>query len=312
MPPPAHRVQERTFREGIASYVKVLCREGRVRRDNVEDLVQEALTQIVASIASFQPEMADLDTWGRGVARNVVRRYLRDAKRYAARFSEYHSNMDEHPVNAPSPERCVQRIEARCLLSSAAQSLSDRQVDILMLHAVDGLSHKEIGSKFEIEEGACQKRYQRARNHMAQCLAGEILSVMPSIDTSCNDVSAPNDNASQFFDWAKWSHYSGQMGAAIIAFFLFLPAQSLASVTGEIKTVSERVIYQQDKPSVTPDKPAAYPDVLSGKPEPASLPSVRATPARTKSMGKPTPGGSSVSRSPYKHVVSSSVNLPPG
>jgi len=313
---PALQVQELTYRQGITTYVEAICRQSRVKRANVEDLVQEALTQILVSVASYQAEKGDIEKWGRGVARNVVRRHLRDAKRHAARFSEYDPNMDEHAAREPSPEQCMQRNQVRCRLSNAADGLTEQQTEILMLHVVDDLSHREIGTELEITEGASQKCYQRARNHMAYCLAGEVLSVMPPIETSCNDVSVPNDIASQRPEWNKWAHYTGQITAAIIAFVLFLPSnppvQSRAVVTGEIKIEQYRVMYRQDKQIVAPEKPGVYPYVLEGKPKPASLPSVRADPARKKIEGKPTSPRQSGSRSSYEHSVSSSVNRPSG
>jgi len=313
---PALRVQELTFREGISTYVEAICRQYRVKRANVEDLVQETLTRIIASVASYQPEKGDIEKWGRGVARNVVRRHLRDAKRYAARFSEYDPNMDEHPANEPSPERTMLRNEARCRLSTAADELTEQQAEVLMLFVVDELSHKEIGTELEITEAASQKCYQRARKHLEHCMRDEVLSVMPPFDTSCNDVSVPNDIGAQWLDWNKWSHYAGQITAAIIAFVLFPPSNppvhSHAIVTGEIKIEQYRVMYRQDKQIVAPEKPDVYPYVLEGKPKPASLPSVRVTPARKQIEGKPAPPRQSVSRPSYKHSVSSSVNRPPG
>jgi len=289
---PALRVHERTFRESIETFVRATCRKYRVKCANVEDIVQEAFAQIMASIASFQPEKGEFDKWSRGVARNVILRHLRDAKRYAENFSEYHSNMDEHPAPAPSPEMCVQRLQARSRLSSASQRLTDQQAEVLMLHAVDGMSHKEIGTELEIEEGASQKRYQRARNRIAQCIAGETLCAMPPVETSCNDVSAPNGAASQWRDPGKWSHYSGQIAAAIIAFLMFVPsnreAQPRASISREIPTGSEAAMYQRDKQIVAPDKLVVYPSVPMAKPEPASLPSVRVVSVPKKFVGKPT------------------------
>jgi RNA polymerase sigma factor (sigma-70 family) len=316
MPAPALEVQKLTYREAITSYVEAMCHQYRVKRANVKDLVQEALTQIIASVASYQPEKGDLDKWGRGVARNVVRRHLRDSKRYASYFSEVHSNMDEHAANEPSPERCMQRIEARCRLSTAADELTEQQAEVLMLFVVDEMSHKEIGTELEISEGASQKCYQRARNHLAHCIAGETLSVMPPFVATCNDPSGPNEVALQRFDWSKWPHYTGQVLATIIAFLCFMPsnppAQVRTAVVGEIKMDHVLAMYRQDKQVVSPEKPNVYPGAPQGKPEAASLPSVRELPARKKIEGKPAPLRPFVSGHSYKHEVSSAVNLPSG
>ena len=109
MPATAKRFEVPTFEpsfvERITSYITLKCREYRVRREDVFDVVQEALTKIVASVGSFRPEKGDFDTWARGVARNVIRRHLRRTKRYGARFSQYCPKVQDYPSHESSPER---------------------------------------------------------------------------------------------------------------------------------------------------------------------------------------------------------------
>jgi len=147
MPAPAQRFFEPTFRESIANYVTVQCRLYRIRRVDIEDVVQDALTKILARIDMFRAEKGDFDTWSRRVALNVIRRYLRNAKRYGARFSEYYPNVHDYATSDPSPERCARRKQAQCALTNAAENLSSRQVDVLILHVIDDMTHGEVGRK---------------------------------------------------------------------------------------------------------------------------------------------------------------------
>ena len=186
----------------------------------------------------------------------------------------------------------MQRKQARCQMSSAGQRLTDQQAEILMLHVVDGMSHKEIGAELEIPEGASQKCYQRARNRMALCVTTDIRCAMPLFETTCNESPPLNHGIPQGIDPSKWSHYSGQITAAIIAFLMFVPSnsavQARASITGKIPTGGRIAMYQHDKQLFTSDKPVVSPNVPTGKLEPASLPRVHVAPAQTKFVGKPT------------------------
>jgi len=278
-----------------------------VNRSDVNDIVQEAWAEILTSIGSFRPEKGTFNQWACGVAHHVTCRYIRDAKRYAERFSEYHPNVDEHASPEPTPERCVQLKQTSCRLSSAAQGLKDRPAKVLMLHALDDRSHKEIAAALEITEDASQKCYQRARDNMAQCMADEALCVMPALETSCNDCVPANDGVWQWIRPGQWAHYSGQISAAIIAFLLFIPSNRLeqqqrASITGSIRTAAQLAMYRFDKQKSATDKPVVYPDPMADKPQPTFLPGVRAVSAPTRFTDKPTYTSRSAPLPPYQHA----------
>lgn len=288
--------------DDIVNYVTARCRPYRVTRVDVEDIVQEAWAEILASVATFRPEKGSFGQWARGVARNVIRRYLRNARRYAERFSEYHSDMDEHPAPEPSPERCAQQQRA---ISCAAVTLSARQAEVLVFHAVDGMTHGDIAEELGGSIASIEKCFQRSRDRVAECFADEVLSVMPPFLTTCNE-----SRSSTPYRWPEWSHYTGQITTAILAALLallFLPAKSHphASAIGEIHTgsvVQEDAIYRADKHPVVQDEPAAHRDAPVVKPEPASLPSVPVVVTPTRPVDKRTPPRDLAPLPPYKHT----------
>lgn len=316
MPAPALQFEvptfEPTFVESITNYVVLKCREYRVRREDVFDVVQEALTKIVASVGSYRPEKADFDTWARGVARNVIRRHLRDTKRHGARFSDDHLDVDDYATPAPSPERCVQRKQAWCSISNAMEKLTAQQVNVVVSFDVHDMSHKEIGTKLDIREAASHMCHKRAHKRLAQCLDRELLSVMPPSLTGCdeplsfNQFGSSNHIASR---WTERSHYAGQIVATIIALLPFIPAcmepQMAASATEEARVlapVQNAVMYRADKHSVVQDEPAVHRDAPVVKPEPASLTSVRDVSTPTKSRDKRTYVEDLAPLPPYKHT----------
>ena len=284
MPTPALRFEEPSFREGLASYVAATCSRFRVRRADVEDLVQEVLATVVASMNSFRNEKGEFDAWARGVALNVIRRHSRNSKRYAARFCEYRSNVEDCATPEPSPEWCARRTEARGALANAAENLSEQQAQVLVLYVVDDMTHGDIGRELQISESASQKCYQRARNHLAQCLEMDLLSVMPPFLTSCDEPVSFNKADSR---WSEWSHYAAQFAAVTVAVLLTSAPKSSTSFDSStcearvLASVNNAVMSRSDEPQVLRDTP-------TGKPEPAYLPSVAAVPAPTRAKDKRT------------------------
>jgi RNA polymerase sigma factor (sigma-70 family) len=292
MPAPAFRLEEPTFRDGIAKYVTVTCRLYGVPRQEVDDLVQEALTKIVTLIGSFRADDGEFDQWAKGVALNVIRRHLRTVKRYVHRFFGYYPNVDDYAASDPSPEHCARQNQARCAIEDATKGISSQQTQVFILHAVHEMSHVEIGRKLCISEAMSQKDYQRARKHLALCISSEAFSVMPPFVTGCDEPVSFNKNGSR---WTERSHYTGQAVAAILAFLTFVPLnqtpQMRASMTGDARVlghVQNVVMYRSDERAAVHDEPAVFRDAPTGKPEPASRPSVHNVPTPAKVGDKRT------------------------
>lgn len=320
MPAPALRFEEPifkpTFLQSITSYIAVTCRQYRVRGQDVFDVVQESLTKIVASVGSFRPEKGDFDTWARGVAANVIRRYLRSAKRHRASFAEYHPNLDEYATHAPSPERCAQRKQAQCSISNAMKNLTAQQASVVVFFDIDDMSHVEIGNDLGITEAASHKCHKRARKQLAQCLDRDLLSAMPPSLAGCDEFASSSEIGSR---WTERSHYTGQFVASIVALLMFVPScfepQKLESKRDEARgpaPVQNAVMYRSDERVDVQDEPAVLHDAPNGKPEPASLPSVRDVPAPTRSRDKHTYVQDLAPLPPFKPIERTSAHRPRG
>jgi RNA polymerase sigma factor (sigma-70 family) len=312
MPVPALRLEQPPFREGIANYVAAKCRRYRVPRVDVDDLIQEAMINILAKLGTFQPEKSEFEQWARGIAWNVIREYLRKTKLYIAIFTEYHPNVHDYPSHEHSPERCARRNQARCAIENAADGISSKQAIVLVLHAVDDMSHKDIAHELCISEAMSQKDYQRARNHLALCISGEAFSVMPPSLASCNDPSLGSR-------WTERSHYVGQIVATILAFLTVVPSclepQNHASTTDETRVLGPlktAIMYRSDERSVVHDEPAVFRDAPSVKPQPASLPSVRVVSTPTTVGDKPTYVQQPETLPSFKPTESTTAHLPAG
>jgi predicted DNA-binding protein (UPF0251 family) len=224
--------------------------------------------------------------------------------------------MDDHAAPEPSPEWCARRKQARCAIANAAENLPSRQVEVLVLHVVDDMSHGDIADELDISESASQKCYQRARNHLARCISDEAFSVMPPFVSGCNDSVSFSETTSR---WTERSHYVGQIVATILAFLAFIPSsqtpQMRASMTGEIRVlgpVQNAVMYRSDERVVAHDEPFVFRDAPNVKQEPASLPSVRVVSTPAKVGNKLPPPPEYVPHLSHKHEPSTSDHRPKG
>ncbi|HRI71537.1 MAG TPA: hypothetical protein PK156_45195, partial [Polyangium sp.] len=150
----------------------------------------------------------------------------------------------------------------------------------------------------------------------------ELLSVMPPFLTSCNEPSSGKDFVSSNENGSRWterSHYASQILGSIVALLLLVPAcfepQSRATLTEDARVlgaVQNAVMYSSDELSKVQDEPAVLQDAPTGKPEPASLTSVRDVSTPTKSRDKQTYVQDLAPLPPYKHTPEGFDNRLPG
>ncbi len=310
LPIPVPAPQQCTFVAGIKSHVKQMCHQWGISGPDVDDLAQESLAEIVASVRTFRPDKGDFETWARGVARNVIRRYLRDMKRYLERFSSSHDDIDDHAMPQLSPERCAQRAQARCAILNAAENAKSQHMQVVALHVIDEMPHKDIGRELEMSESKSQKCFQRGLDHFARCLANsDLLSVMPPSVTGCDDE--PFSFADTTSRWFERSHYTGQIVAGVLAFLTLVPIGAKLPHE-ETRSAKNLAMYRSDKQSGVHDEPDIHPVAPAVKPEPASLPSVRVVPTPTRVEDKPTYVPVLTPLPPFKPTERTSAHRPRG
>ena len=76
---------------------------------------------------------------------------------------------DEH-ADIADPENVFSSLEDRQVLKAAMTALSDDERQIIMLHAVGGLKHREIAELLQIPLSTALSRYHRSLQKMRQAL----------------------------------------------------------------------------------------------------------------------------------------------
>lgn len=135
----------------------------RARAADLDDLVQEVLTRLVARSRGAAIENPE------GYVFQTAANLLRDrARQHAARSGDLHGSFEEseHGGVEVSPERVLLSQEAVAMLVRALDELPERTRDVFMLHRYDGLEHREIAGRLGISESAVWKHMRKAVMHL--------------------------------------------------------------------------------------------------------------------------------------------------
>lgn len=154
---------ERAFRRLYAAHTPALygfvLRLARGNRAEAEDIVQETWMRAVASLQGFRWQ-SSLRTWLHAVALNVHRETLRRRAGSEARAGEARRRLAVVGRGSP-PSLDLER---------AIAELPDGYREVLVLHDVEGYTHREIAELMGIEEGTSKSQLSRARRAMRALL----------------------------------------------------------------------------------------------------------------------------------------------
>ncbi len=127
---------------------------------DAEDIVQEAWVRAVGGLSSFQWRSA-FSTWLTGIGLNLVREHFKRHSR-AGRYLEAMPDLQ----SLPTP------YGARLDLERAIALLPDGYRMVLVLHDVEGCTHKEIARALGISEGTSKSQLSNARKLVRSLLQG--------------------------------------------------------------------------------------------------------------------------------------------
>ena len=168
-------------RHGIERMIRPLVRSAPT--DEVEDLVQEALTKAFMHIHSYSEEYA-FTTWLYRIATNHAIDYLRRRKLNAFSISapptQVTSRGDEegreYEISDSSwiPEDMMLSEERSRIIAEAIEELPENYRRVIKLRHSDDLEYEEIAKQLNIPMGTVKVHLHRARAALAKILEGKI------------------------------------------------------------------------------------------------------------------------------------------
>jgi RNA polymerase sigma-70 factor (ECF subfamily) len=122
-------------------------------RQNAEDVMQDTYIRLYGAAGSYQPQGKPM-AWMLTVTRNLALMKLREQGRRQTVPAE------DLPLAAPGDD--MERSLDRQVLAAALTALSDEERQIVVLHSVSGLRHREIAALLELPLSTVLSKYRRA------------------------------------------------------------------------------------------------------------------------------------------------------
>lgn len=143
------------FRRHSPRLFALACRLLGARRNDAEDVLQEAWLRAARRIGAFEWR-SSLTTWLSAIVINCARERLRGRPEPMS--------MEE----APEPRTPVRgRVAATGIdLERAIAGLADGYREVLVLHDIEGFTHAEIARMLGIAEGTSKSQLFHARTHV--------------------------------------------------------------------------------------------------------------------------------------------------
>lgn len=129
---------------------------------DAEDIVQETWIKAVRKLSHFRWQSA-FSTWLTGIGLNLCREHLRRGKRRSW------VDLEALPEAGASPPPSGMRMD----LEAAIGALPDGYRMILLLHDLQGWTHREIAHSLQISEGTSKSQLFNARKAVRASLMSE-------------------------------------------------------------------------------------------------------------------------------------------
>ncbi len=149
-----------------------VCYRFAKSREDAEDMLQEGFIKIFAQIHQYRNEGA-LEGWIRRIVVHTCINILKKNKKFSDSVDiSYANGVGIREENIPSIMQAKQVVECIRLLPVGYRT-------VLNLYAIEGYSHKEIGSMLDIEESTSRSQYTRAKVMLEEILVKKNILLRP-------------------------------------------------------------------------------------------------------------------------------------
>ena len=132
--------------------------------EDAEDILQDTYVKVCLNASQYSSQGKPM-AWILTIARNLSLMKLRAGKRM--------SDIPEYEWEAIVDESARFNTEDRMVLEAAVAGVSDEESQIVMLHAVAGLKHREIADMLDMPLATVLSKYNRALKKMRRIIEGE-------------------------------------------------------------------------------------------------------------------------------------------
>jgi len=130
-------------------------------REDAEDVLQDTYVKICTNADQYHEQGKPM-AWIMTIARNLSLMLLRGRKRF--------QDLEDYEWEAISDERTEVRSEDKMLLETLMRELKAEERQIVTLHAVSGMKHREIAELMDLPLATILSKYNRAIKKMQKVL----------------------------------------------------------------------------------------------------------------------------------------------
>jgi RNA polymerase sigma-70 factor (ECF subfamily) len=140
-----------------------VCYRFAHNREDAEDMLQEGFIKVFSQIHTFRNQGA-FEGWIRRIIVHTCINNLKKNKKFNESVDIIHANaVQVREDSVPSIVQAKQIVECIRLLPIGYRT-------VLNLYAIEGYSHREIGTMLEIEESTSRSQYTRAKQMLEDIL----------------------------------------------------------------------------------------------------------------------------------------------
>ena len=147
---------QKALYEKFSAKMLVVCYRYAHNREDAEDMLQEGLIKVFSQIKTFE-NRGSLEGWIRRIVVHTCINNLKKNKRFNESVDLIHATtLQVIEESIPSIIQAKEVVECIRMLPIGYRT-------VLNLYAIEGFSHKEIGSMLDIEESTSRSQYTRAK-----------------------------------------------------------------------------------------------------------------------------------------------------
>lgn len=147
---------QRQLYETYSPKMLAVCYRYAHNREDAQDMLQEGFIKVFSQIHTFENRGA-LEGWIRRIIVHTCINILKKNKKFNDSVDLIHASAVQMNENAiPSIMQAKQVVECIRLLPVGYKT-------VLNLYAIEGFSHREIGTMLDIEESTSRSQYTRAK-----------------------------------------------------------------------------------------------------------------------------------------------------
>src|SRR6476619_730320 len=156
-------VAQRELYQRYSPKMLSVCYRFAHNREDAEDMLQEGFIKVFSQIHTFQNKGA-FEGWVRRIMVHTCINNLKKNKKFNESVDIIHAtSMQVREESVPSIVQAKQVVECIRILPIGYRT-------VLNLYAIEGYSHREIGTMLDIEESTSRSQYTRAKQMLEEIL----------------------------------------------------------------------------------------------------------------------------------------------